>query len=138
MPLHRSLEHVALRAVEVGHAAGVSEEAVDPPCGEERMRDHLGEGCGLQIRAGRVEVDGAEQRGGPGREAYSHARGEDLGDRVETQDTADGMAGAGGVRAFQCKVRWHPVGAVEEIEVRVVCVVISRRKDRVVCSMCLP
>ena len=54
MPLHSSLEHVTLRAIEVRDFARVCEEAVAPPCAQEGDDDRLGEGRRLQVRNGRL------------------------------------------------------------------------------------
>ena len=48
VPLHRVLEHVALVSVERGDGVRVRFEPGDAPRGEERVRDGLGEGGGLE------------------------------------------------------------------------------------------
>ena len=55
VPLHRRLEHVALRAIEICHFAGVRKEAVATPRAQDGEYDRLGEGRRLQVRNGRLD-----------------------------------------------------------------------------------
>ena len=54
VPPHRRLKHVAFRAIEIRHFAGVREEAVAPPRTQDGKYDRLGEGRRLQVRNGRL------------------------------------------------------------------------------------